>query len=134
MRNLAFALLLTLAPAAAAASDLAVPLDEAVRITLPVPASDVIVGNPTIADVSVADRRHLVITGKANGVTNLLVADATGRTILNREIVVSASNANRVSVFSGPLMQNYACAPSCTPLSGQGSGAAGAAAGSAATP
>jgi hypothetical protein len=117
MRNLLFAALLLLAPTAAVANGLTVSLDEAVRVTLPEPAGDVIVGNPAIADVTVTDRRHLVITGKSYGVTNLVVADAAGRTILNREVVVSAADENRVSVFWGPVMLNYACAPHCQVVS-----------------
>jgi Flp pilus assembly secretin CpaC len=120
MRNLSFALLLLLAPTAAAAHGLAVALDQAVRLTLPAPAMDVIVGNPAIADVTVADRWHIVVTGKAYGVTNLVVADGSGRTILERQVVVSAPDQDRVSVFRGPEVDNFACSPNCERLKPQG--------------
>jgi len=113
MRKLALALLLALAPVAASAASLSVTLDQAVRLTLKGPAQDVIVGNPGIADVTVADQRHLVIVGKSFGVTNLVVIGASGRTLFNRQIIVGASNDGRVSVYRGPTATSYSCSPGC---------------------
>src|SRR5437773_11666099 len=99
MRLLPIAVLLAaLTPAAALAESLAVNIDQAARVTLSRPAHDVMVGNPEIADVTILDARHLMITGKVYGVTNLMVADTTGRTIFSRQLVVSAPDANRVSI------------------------------------
>ena len=96
-----------------------------------------IVGNPAIADVSVADQRHLVITGKSFGVTNLMVIGAGGRLVYNRQIVVGAPQENRVSIFRGADSETYACAPACIRTSAATSPAAaggGAAAPSMAAP
>jgi hypothetical protein len=123
MRRSALALLLALVPGIASAAGLAVSLDQSVRLTLGTPAQDVIVGNPDIADVSVADPRHLVITGKKFGVTNLIVTNAAGRTIFNRQLVVSTPDAGRVSVYEGPAPISYACSPRCV-IDGSGGGAA----------
>jgi hypothetical protein len=126
MRRLPLALLLAvLAPATALAQSLAVNIDQAARVTLSRSAKDVMVGNPGIADVTVLDERHLMITGKAYGVTNLMVADASGRTIFSRQVVVSAPDSNRISLYRGPDVYNYACSPRCerTPMPGErGSG------------
>jgi hypothetical protein len=113
MRSLILALTLTTLPAAALAASLGVPLDQAVIITLSAPAHDVVVGNPAIADVTISDQRHLVVTGKTGGVTNLVVDDAAGRTIFDRQIVVGASSGDRVEVIHGPQVVSYACAPIC---------------------
>ncbi len=120
MRNLSFAvaIALVLAPVAASAASLAVSLDQAVRLTLRAPARDVIVGNPAIADVTVADQRHLVIVGKSYGVTNLMVISESGRTLVNQQIVVGAPSVGLVSVYRGPDAVNYACSPSCERSSG----------------
>ena len=91
MRKLALAL----APAAALAASLGVPLDQSMFVTLPAPAHTGVIGNPAIADVSVADQRHLIITGKGQGVTNLVVTDAAGRAIFDREIVVGGQSGDR---------------------------------------
>jgi hypothetical protein len=73
----------------------------------------VIVGNPAIADVSVSDQRHLIVTGKGPGVTNLLVTDSAGRTIFNRQIVVSGASVDRIALINGSTITRYACAPVC---------------------
>jgi|HubBroStandDraft_1064217.scaffolds.fasta_scaffold09577_3 hypothetical protein len=129
MRQLILAILATLAPAAALAADLELPLDQSALITLRAPAHDVIIGNPAIADVLVSDRRHLIVTAKGRGVTNLVVTDAKGRAILQEEVVVGAAGANRVSLISGNEVESFACAPRCelvgsTGAPGGGQGAA----------
>jgi hypothetical protein len=118
MRKLSLSLALALAPAAALAATLGVPLDQSAFITLPAPAHNVIVGNPSIADVSVADQRHLIVTGKAAGVTNLVVTDARGKPIFDRQIVVGAEPGDRVALINGPQVVSYACAPSCQQVGG----------------
>ena len=109
------ALLMVLAatPAAAAAPTLTVPIDQSAALNLPRGTRDVLIGNPAIADVSVLDSGKAVILGKGYGVTNLVVIDQLGRTVLERQIVVSAPTTGRVSVIRGPRIDDYACAGSC---------------------
>jgi hypothetical protein len=118
MRSLTLALTLaalgsTALSGAALAASMGVPLDQAVIVTLSAPAHDVVVGNPAIADVTVSDQRHLVVTGKTSGVTNLVVNDMAGRIIFSRQIVVSSSSGDRVAMIQGPQITSYACAPMC---------------------
>ena len=122
MRQLALSLALALAPAAAFAATMAVPLDQSALVTLPAPAHNVILGNPAIADVSMADQRHIIITGKGQGVTNLVVTDASGRPIFDREILVGGQSGGRVALINGGQIVSYTCAPVCEPASG-GAGA-----------
>ena len=72
-----------------------------------------VVGNPAIADVTVVDAHTILLLGKGYGVTNLVIMDRTGRVIFNREIVVSAADAGRVSIWRGAASSNYACSPRC---------------------
>jgi len=97
----------------ASAQGLPVRIDQATRVTLSAPARDVVIGNPSVADVTIIDGRNLLVMGKAYGVTNLVVLDARGRTILDRQIIVSASDEGRVSFYRGPDVYNYSCAPRC---------------------
>ena len=113
MRSLALASILALAPAAVMAASLGVPLNQSVLISLPAPAHNVFLGSPTVADVSMSDQRHVVVTGKAGGVTNLIVTDERGRTIFSRQIVVGSSAGDRVSLINGGNVISYACAPTC---------------------
>jgi Pilus formation protein N terminal region len=113
MRSLALASILALAPVAVMAASLGVPLNQSILVSLPSPAHNVFLGNPTVADVAMSDQRHVVVTGKAGGVTNLIVTDERGHTIFDRQIVVGASAGDRVSLINGGNVISYACAPAC---------------------
>ncbi|KRB40512.1 MAG: pilus assembly protein N-terminal domain-containing protein [Pseudomonadota bacterium] len=117
MRRLIFGLtaaatVLAGASQAAAAPTMTVPIDQSAPVNLPRGTRDVLIGNPDIADVNVLDGGKAVILGKSYGVTNLVVVDQLGRTVMERQIVVSAP-AGRVSVIRGARVDNYACANSC---------------------
>lgn len=99
--------------AQAAAPTLPVAKDQSARLLLPPGARDVMIGNPKIADVNVLDGRSVVVLGKGYGVTNLLVIDALGRTVMERQIVVGAPDTGRVSVIRGKTIDSYACAGAC---------------------
>lgn len=108
----------------AAAPALSVPIDQSARVSLPRGARDVLIGNPAIADVNVLDDRSAVVLGKGYGVTNLLVIDHLGRTVLERQIVVSAPNVGRVSVIRGGRVEDYSCASGCERALGSDAAAA----------
>jgi Flp pilus assembly secretin CpaC len=113
MRRIALvAVAAALAASPALAETMTVRLDQSARIRLAGPARDVVVGNPLVADVSMLDSRNVVVLGKSYGVTNLLIVDRAGRTIIDRDIVVSAPEGS-VSVFRGPAMSSYACSALC---------------------
>ena len=85
----AIALAMALAPMAAA-DPLTVKVDQTVPLKLNAPANSVVVGNATVADVSVHDAKTLLVTGKAFGSTNLTVLDRSGNTIFSTMLVVGA--------------------------------------------
>jgi len=103
------------------AQGMAVRIDQASRVTLPAAARDVFIGNPSVADVTIIDGRNLLVMGKTYGVTNIVVLDSRGRTILDRQIVVSAADDGRISFYRGADVYNYACSPRCerTPMPGE---------------
>jgi hypothetical protein len=105
----------------ALAQGMPVRIDQTSRIALSASARDVIVGNPAVADVTIIDGRNILVLGKSYGVTNIVVLDARGRTILDRQIMVSAADDGRVSFFRGPDVYNYSCSPRCerTPMPGE---------------
>lgn len=107
--------------APALAQSLSVPIDQTALVSLPAAARDVIIGNPLIIDVNLLNARNAVVMGKAYGVTSLQVFDEHGRSIYARQIVVSASDDNRVTFYHGPNVTNYACGPRCerTPMPGE---------------
>ncbi|HEY9234583.1 MAG TPA: pilus assembly protein N-terminal domain-containing protein, partial [Phenylobacterium sp.] len=115
MRRLPLAIFaaLTLASGAAqAAPALMAPINQSVPINLPRGTRDVLIGNPAIADVNVLDSGKAVILGKGYGVTNIVVIDQLGRTVMNRQVVVAAPTGN-VTVIRGAKSADYACATRC---------------------
>ncbi|MEZ5828402.1 MAG: pilus assembly protein N-terminal domain-containing protein [Hyphomicrobiales bacterium] len=56
----------------AANPDIEVLIDEATLLRLERPAAEIVVGNPSIADVAVQNGKSIVLTGKSFGETNLI--------------------------------------------------------------
>lgn len=110
--------------AQAASPALVAPIDQATTIALPRGTRDVLIGNPAIADVSVLDISKAMVVGRSYGVTNLIVIDQLGRTVLERQVVVSAPSAGRVSVIRGGRVDDYACAGGCERAGSEGTAAA----------
>ena len=97
----------------AAAQDIAVMADEAHLLRLDRPGTDVIVGNPAIADVSVQNGRLLVITGKSFGMTNLIVLDGKGKEIVSRKVRVTTDGERTVTLHKGLQRQTLDCQTRC---------------------
>jgi Flp pilus assembly secretin CpaC len=99
----------------AAATDVIVLIDQASLVRLDRPAAEIVVGNPSIADVSVQSGKVLIITGKSFGETNLIVIDADGKMITNRRLIVQEPRIGFVTVYRGLARQTLHCAPYCAP-------------------
>lgn len=117
-RKLAFACLalLTALPLEARAEPVArigVKIDEARLVRLDEDAAQIIVGNPSIADVAAQSARLLVVTGKSYGSTNLIALDSAGRTILTARLGVAPNDDQLVTVYRGTLRQSLHCTPDC---------------------
>lgn len=113
---------LSAAGSARAADAMTVELDGARIVKLDAAASDIVIGNPNIADVTVQTPNRLVIIGKAPGVTRLIVMN-DGAITLDTQIVVTAKNASaQVSVFApdgnNVTETEFACGDRCTVVAG----------------
>jgi len=97
------------------ASELRARIDQATIIRLDKPGVEVIVGNPSIADVAVQSGRVLVVTGKSVGLTNLMVLDGSGKTVLDKKVSVSVDPKYLVTVNKGVGRETYSCSPTCGP-------------------
>lgn len=106
-------LLLCVAPAAAA--DLIVRYDQSELLRLPRPASEIIVGNPSIADVTLQDGNLLVVTGKTFGITNIIALDAEHNVIQDQRVMVERDDSRVVNLHKGSQRFTYACTPNCEP-------------------
>lgn len=116
LERLAAALLLasTLVSSASAA-DLIVHYDQSQLVRLARPVSEVIIGNPSIADVTVQGANLLVVTGKTFGITNIIALDADRKIIKDQRILVERDERGVVNLHKAGLRQSYSCTPSCSP-------------------
>jgi hypothetical protein len=93
-----------------------VEMDRVDIMELPVPAHQIIIGNPAIADASILSENRLVITGKSYGSTRIIVIDKNERTIVNQILMVSNPRDNRMLTLSkGFESSSYHCSPRCRP-------------------
>ena len=99
----------------ARSQEIKVEIDQATLVRLDRPGVEIIIGNPSIADVAVQSRRLLVVTGKSAGLTNLVVLDGAGKVSLSKKISVSTDAKRLVTVNRGAARQTYSCAPACDP-------------------
>jgi hypothetical protein len=101
---------------AARADDLIVKYDQSQLLRLPRPAAEVIIGNPTIADVSVQGGNLLVVTGKSFGITNIISLDAERNIIQDQRVLVQRDEVRVVNLQKGPKRESYNCSPQCNPM------------------
>ena len=82
----------------AAAADLVVRYDQSQLLRLPRAVSEVIIGNPSIADVTVQGGNLLVVTGKTFGVTNIIALDADRNVIQDQRVLVKRDEGKVVNL------------------------------------
>lgn len=112
--SLAIALIVVPAMGAGAA-DLVVRYDQSQLLRLPRPAAEIIVGNPSIADVTLQDGNLLVVTGKTFGITNVIALDAAHNVIQDQRVMVERDDRRTVNLHKGSMRFTYACTPNCEP-------------------
>lgn len=103
------------AAGASKAEDLIVKYDQSQLLRLPRPAAEIIIGNPTIADISVQSGNLLVITGKTFGITNIIALDADRNVIQDQRVLVKRDEVKVVNLHRGAQRQSYNCTPQCNP-------------------
>jgi hypothetical protein len=101
--------------APAQAADLVVSYDQSQLLRLPRQVSEVIIGNPSIADVTVQGGNLLVVTGKSFGITNIIALDAERNVIQDQRVIVDQDDRRTVALYRGPARQTFTCSPTCSP-------------------
>src|SRR5437588_11448134 len=91
------------------AAEIQVPLDHVRTVILARPAKTIYVGNPTIADITVVDPRHVFVLGNTFGSTNLIALDASGEQTLNDQVVVTDRPGAAVTVERGVFRTTMMC-------------------------
>jgi hypothetical protein len=107
--------MLVLASAAAMADGLNINWREARVVKLAKPADSLVVGDPTVVDVTLQNPTTVVVFGKAPGETNLVVLTKDQELLLDWPVIVSPVNARHVTVLNAqgtedaPTEVLYAC-------------------------
>lgn len=104
----------------ALASSFTVSINETRALHLKSPASTVILGNPSIADVTVHRSGILYVLGRSYGKTNLVVLDSEGRETAKMNLDVVAPASQHVTLHRGVGQISYNCGVHCerTPTQG----------------
>ncbi len=72
----------------------------------------VVVGNPSIADVTV-EGKNVFLHGHAQGTSNVIVLDEDGKQLADYEVSVLKGSDNNVSVFKAGLSYTFNCVAEC---------------------
>lgn len=106
-----------LLPIAAYAQGYSVEINKTKILQLQSPAAAVVVGNPAIADVSVHSPTMLFIVGRGYGVTNVIILDEFGQTIMDADIQVgkNKSSSGKRILLAGQGWKSFDCNPFCQP-------------------
>ena len=101
-------------PASAMEKTISVVIDQAHLVDLPNGTSTLIIGNPTIADVTMIGPKNslMVLTPKAFGETNFIALDINGKP-LSESIIRVVAGTETLIVQRGMDRESYACAPKC---------------------
>ncbi|MEM9599872.1 MAG: pilus assembly protein N-terminal domain-containing protein [Pseudomonadota bacterium] len=93
-----------------------VDLNKTQILRLPASAGSVIVGNPSIADVTIHSPTMIFVVGRGYGETNLVILDRNGGTMVDADIQVTAiTPTNGVRLFNASERRSYSCSPYCQP-------------------
>lgn len=96
-----------------AESGIEVVMNQAKIVKLTQDASTIVVGNPDIVDATVQDPRTIVLTGKGFGVTNLVILDLEGKSVVDAAIYVSRNDEKSLRVYRRSKVQTMSCTPFC---------------------
>ena len=116
--KLSFLLGLMLGGSAAIAGQvpMTVEMDQSQLITLPTDPGRIVIGNPSIADMSL-NGKQLFIHGHSFGETNMMVFDNDGNKLLDLIVTVAHRTDNQLTMFVGSpddvQRYTYTCGPNC---------------------
>ena len=99
----------------AATETILVTLDRATILRLPQNATTIIIGNPSVADVTMIKKTNqMVLTAKGFGQTNMIALDSEGKSVGESNIRV-VENKSNVVVQRGMERESWDCSPRCNP-------------------
>ena len=102
-------------PHAGSAEVLSITLNKTKIVRISRPASVIMIGDPTIADIQVDSSKVLFILGQEVGETNLIILDNNRNQIASYDLVVVPQNNRQVTINrSVGNVTTMSCNPRCT--------------------
>lgn len=97
---------------ALAGEPITVQLDHSRILSVARPPATVIIGNPSIADVTIQGDKVL-LHARGYGMTNVIILDDAGNNLAEYDVSVQTGGDNLVKVFKAGYSYAYVCAPDC---------------------
>ncbi|MCA3556242.1 pilus assembly protein N-terminal domain-containing protein [Aestuariivirga sp.] len=110
--SLGMAALIFAAPAVHAAQEIVLIADQSMIVTLSEVPATVVVGNPSVADVTM-DGQSLFFHPRAWGLTNIVALDAKGRKLGDYLVRVVFEDRYSVSMYTPDGRKTYTCRRDC---------------------
>jgi ketopantoate hydroxymethyltransferase len=98
--------------AVAAGETITLESDKTTMISVAVSPGTVVVGNPSIADISI-NGKQIFVHGRGYGNTNIIILDSQGAMLANFDVTVRQSLNNAVSLYRGSTRYSLACSDIC---------------------
>jgi Pilus formation protein N terminal region len=99
--------------AAAAGEPITVFTDHSRALNVGRPPGTIIVGNPSIADVTISGTQ-VMLHARSYGTTSVIILDEAGAQLADYEVTVQSGGNDNVYVFrAGNSLLTYLCAPDC---------------------
>ena len=76
------------------------------------PPATIVVGNPSIADVTVQGNQ-VFLHARSFGTTNVIIMDAADKLLADYEVTVQTGGDDNVYVFKSGFLNTFVCAPQC---------------------
>ena len=95
-----------------AGEELIIKTDQTQLLTVSAAPGAAVVGNPSIADVTVHGTQ-IFLHGRSYGETNLIILDVDGNQLANFDIVVQNRANNAIALYKAGGRSTFVCAPDC---------------------
>jgi Flp pilus assembly secretin CpaC len=115
MRKILFSLAIAMIAPAAHAEQVWLTMDQVTPYRLKQDVDQIVIGNPSIADISIQDQSRLLMFGKAPGLTNIFLFDAEGNEVDNLIVRVRSAGNEMLTVQRGADRTTYNCMTVCEP-------------------
>jgi hypothetical protein len=107
---------------AAQAGDLIVVADRVQAHRFDRPLGQIIVANPSVADVNVVAADEILVVGKTPGVTTMTFLDRSGRKVDEFRIRVTTQTSDMLTYHAGAERYTFSCAHRCEQAPALGDG------------